>query len=66
MAFTKKGIVMSKEEVDVSSYRQSITSKVQELEENMLDVKDVSALKMVEFNLSKVYESTNEKKSVAT
>ena len=42
---------MSKEKAHVSSYRASVTSKLQELEEIILDVGDVSALKNIDFNL---------------
>ena len=51
---------MSKEEADVSSYRASITSKLQELEEIILDVGDASALKTIDSNLGKVYEGTKD------
>lgn len=56
MAFIKGIAMMSKEEADASSYRKSITSKLQELEETILDVEDVTALKTIEFDLGKVYE----------
>lgn len=59
MAFIK-GIAISKEKANVSSYRESITSKLQELEEIVLDMKDVSALKTIDFNLGKVYEVTKD------
>lgn len=51
---------MSKDEADVSSYRASITSKLQELEEIILDVGDLSALKTIDFNLGKVCEGTKD------
>lgn len=66
MAFIK-GIASSKEEADDPSHRESITSKLQELEETILDVEDVTAMKTIEFNLGKVYEvlSGHAKKRVA-
>lgn len=51
---------MSKEEAGVSSYRASITSKLQELGDLILDVGDVSALRTMDFNLGKVYEGTKD------
>lgn len=60
MAFIK-GIAMRKEEADVSSCRESITSKLQELKETILDMEDISALRTIEFNLGKVYEGMKEK-----
>lgn len=52
---------MSKEETDIASYRESITSKLQALEETILDMEDVSVLKTIDFNLGKVYEGTKAK-----
>lgn len=51
---------MSKEEADVSSYRAIIASKLQELEEIILDVEDVSALQTIDFNLGKLHEGTKD------
>ena len=51
---------MSKEEAEVSSYRESICSKLGELKEIMLDVEDVPALKTMELQLIKVYQSMKE------
>lgn len=59
MAF-KKDMALSKDEAEVSSYRESIGSKLGELKEIMLDVDDISSLKTLELQLSKVYESMKE------
>lgn len=53
----KKGTAMSKDEAGVPSYRESISSKLGELKQIMLDVDDVPALKTMELELGKVYES---------
>lgn len=51
---------MSKDEAQVSSHRESISSKLGDLKEIMLDVQDVPALKTMEFHLNKVYEGMKE------
>ena len=64
---SKKGIAMSKDEPGVSSYRESISSKLGQLKQIMLDVEDVPALKTMELELGKLYESMkgHEQKRVA-
>lgn len=59
MAF-KTDIATSKDDAEVSSYRESIGSKLGELKKVMLDVEEVPALKTMELQLSKVYESMKE------
>lgn len=55
------GIDMSKEEADIASCRESITSKLQPVEETVVDMEDVSVLKTIELFLGKVCEGTKEK-----
>ena len=54
---SKKGIAMSKDEPGVSSYRESVSSKLGQLKQIMLDVEDVPALKTMELELGKLYKS---------
>lgn len=51
---------MSKDQPGVSSYRASINSKLGRLNQLMLDVEDVPALKNMELELGKLYLSMKE------
>lgn len=57
---SKKDIAMSKDQAELSSYRESIGSKLGKLKEIMLDVEEVQALNTMELQLSKVYQSMKE------